>query len=299
MDFSKIASYSFDIQFLSHYFSGDKVYYKILLYTKEDDNIKLEFCERYSELRELHEKLKKDIKNKKNYPEFPPKKLIGNSEEKFLRHRQSSLQSYFRSILESSEFSQSKPVKLWIIDNFKKHYKLNNNNKDGLINKNSIDESNHKSILDGNNNKNNTANNLNKNIVVNSNTNICDNSDKNNNLSRQGKIKNLIKISADIIDNYYKQFIDLSEETHQIIGDEEIILKEKKYGNIITDLKLKSNLFDIPKGEDTNFNTLGVNTENLDTVKNEMKNKLDHIIKYMKSGIIEKFTLENIVTNLI
>ena len=165
MENNKLFSGTFDIQFLNHYFVGDKVYYKILLFSKDDDNLKVEFAERYSELRDLHDKFKKEVKNKKNYPEFPPKKLIGNSDEKFLSQRQSSLQSYFRTVLENKEFSQVKSIRMWICEVFKKNFKMasTNNNKNTSSNTNTNFNVNNSTVNTNNNNKNSIS--LNNNII--------------------------------------------------------------------------------------------------------------------------------------
>ncbi len=53
---------------------------------------------RFSELREIHNKLKK-INKKKNYPHFPPKKLFGNEDPIFIDQRSNALDAYFTTVL--------------------------------------------------------------------------------------------------------------------------------------------------------------------------------------------------------
>lgn len=103
------------------------VEYIINLICEKDSSINVEFKERYSNLKDLHESLKKEA-NSINFPKFPPKKLFGNLDEKFLNERKIKLQHYFNTILGSKDFSQLKTLNKWIETLIKKYNKTNKDN---------------------------------------------------------------------------------------------------------------------------------------------------------------------------
>ncbi len=95
------------------YIKRDHVDYLIRLICLEDDKINLEFLERYSVFKDLHESFRKEA-NSINFPKFPPKKIWWNTEEKFLNQRQTALEHYFNTILGSKEFNNLPSIKKWI-----------------------------------------------------------------------------------------------------------------------------------------------------------------------------------------
>ena len=104
------------------YLKGDYVQYQIRLICIEDNSINVEFLERFSNLKDLHESFKKEA-NSINFPKFPPKKFFGNSDEKFLNQRMTALEHYFNTILGSKEFSNLPSLKKWIDGLIKKYNK--------------------------------------------------------------------------------------------------------------------------------------------------------------------------------
>ena len=103
------------LQYIKWVNQGDYVEYYTKLFCNEDPDVNVEFRERYSSLRKLHESLKKET-NSINYPKFPDKKYFGNTEDKFLNRRFAELQSYFNTVLGSKDFSQLPTLKTWIKD---------------------------------------------------------------------------------------------------------------------------------------------------------------------------------------
>ena len=91
------------------------VEYTINISCENDSSINLEFKDRYSRLKDLHEAFKKEA-NSLNFPKFPPKKLFGNLDDKFLLERKIKLQHYFNTILGSKDFSKLKTLNKWIED---------------------------------------------------------------------------------------------------------------------------------------------------------------------------------------
>ena len=108
--------------------SQGHVEYIINLISEKDSSINVEFKERYSNLKDLHESLRKDA-NSINFPKFPPKKLFGNLDEKFLNERKIKLQHYFNTILGSRDFSQLTTLTKWIESLVKNHNKNKDNQK--------------------------------------------------------------------------------------------------------------------------------------------------------------------------
>lgn len=131
------------------------VEYIINLISEKDSSINVEFRERYSNLKDFHESLKKDA-NSINFPKFPPKKLFGNLDEKFLNERKIKLQHYFNTILGSRDFSQLTTLNKWI-ENLIKNY---NKNKDTQKQEGKIANA---------NDSNQSSNSVNKNLKLNQN----------------------------------------------------------------------------------------------------------------------------------
>jgi hypothetical protein len=118
------------------YVKGEFVQYLIRLVCIEDTSINLEFLERYSTLKDLHESFKKEA-NSINFPKFPPKKFFGSTDEKFLNQRMTALEHYFGTLLGSKEFSNLATLKKWIESIIKK---FNKNSTGELTKSSSKDE---------------------------------------------------------------------------------------------------------------------------------------------------------------
>lgn len=120
----EIKSKNYRLKFFK-YIKREYVDYVIRLICLEDEKINVEFLERYSALKDLHEILKKEA-NSINFPKFPPKKFFGNTDEKFLNQRQTALEHYFNTILGSKEFSSIPSLNKWIDTLIHKYNKVSN-----------------------------------------------------------------------------------------------------------------------------------------------------------------------------
>ena len=100
--------------------------YTINLSCENDSSINIDFRDRFSRLKDLHEAFRKEA-DSLNFPKFPPKKLFGNKEEKFLAERRIKLQHYFNTILGSKDFSKLKSLTNWIDELLRLHNKSNKN----------------------------------------------------------------------------------------------------------------------------------------------------------------------------
>ena len=111
-------------------------YIKVVGHSKKDDHIEyiinveknginFTFTERYSDLRNLSESMRK-FTNKATFPKFPPKKFFGGDDEKFLAKRQQELNTFFELISKDEEFSTLPPLIKFIKE---KNAKKDNNDK--------------------------------------------------------------------------------------------------------------------------------------------------------------------------
>ena len=105
---------------------GGYIEYTINLSCENDTEINFDFKDRFSNLNDLHTAFKKEA-NSINFPKFPPKKLWGNKEEKFLLERRIKLQHYFNTILGSKDFSKLISLTKWIDELLSLYYKPNKN----------------------------------------------------------------------------------------------------------------------------------------------------------------------------
>lgn len=116
------------IMISNHSKQSDHVEYLITLVSMSDSSFKVEFYERYSVLKTLHDALRKETTSS-SFPKFPPKKFFGSSDEKFLNQRQIELNTYFSSIFNNKDFCQLPSLKRWIEDALQKHSTSSNINQ--------------------------------------------------------------------------------------------------------------------------------------------------------------------------
>ena len=110
------------IKVVGHSKKDDHIEYIINV---EKDGINFTFTERYSDLRNLSESMRK-FTNKATFPKFPPKKFFGGEDEKFLAKRQQELNTFFELISKDEEFSTLPPLIKFIKE---KSAKKENNDK--------------------------------------------------------------------------------------------------------------------------------------------------------------------------
>jgi hypothetical protein len=113
------ASKNYRLYFINYKKKGDHVEYLVRLNCLEDSSMNVEFYERYSSLKDLHDLMRLET-DSANFPKYPPKKFF-NMDEKFLNQRQTALQHYFNTILCSKEFSQLPSLRNWVSGLIKKY----------------------------------------------------------------------------------------------------------------------------------------------------------------------------------
>jgi len=112
----------YNIKIIGHSRIDDHIEYII---NAENNGINFTFTERYSDLRNLSELMRKST-NKPTFPKFPPKKFFGGDDEKFLAKRQQELNVFFELISKDEEFSTLPPLIKFIKE---KSEKKENNGK--------------------------------------------------------------------------------------------------------------------------------------------------------------------------
>ena len=111
---------SYNIKVIGH---SKKDGHTIYVISVEKNGINFTFTERYSELRNLSESMRK-IVNKSTFPKFPPKKFFGGDDEKFLTKRQQELNTFFELISKDTEFSSLPQLIKFIKEKKEKNEKM-------------------------------------------------------------------------------------------------------------------------------------------------------------------------------
>ena len=111
---------SYNIKVIGH---SKKDGHTIYVISVEKNGINFTFTERYSELRNLSESMRKFV-NKSTFPKFPPKKFFGGDDEKFLTKRQQELNTFFELISKDTEFSSLPQLIKFIKEKKEKNEKM-------------------------------------------------------------------------------------------------------------------------------------------------------------------------------
>lgn len=271
---SKISESTFHIQFLKYTLEKGVALYSIDIICKEDESFLVSFKERYSILETFHDKFKKEASKIGNYPSFPEKKMFGNTDPEFLSKRLNSLQSYFSTIFKSKEFSNLKVVKDWIYEMFKVNYKPKEDKKvEQVIEKTPVEV---------------------KKQVVNNFTNDVE-KPKINNLEEKKKKFDFTMIKCnEIADEFCDKFINLHEDNQIQVDEEE--KREKKY--MQAPKIIKSQMFDLPKGNNGNFDLLGMEDNGLCFGKKFLSDKLEEWYSKIEQKIVTDLNSSNIIIKI-
>ena len=100
------------IRFMNHEIKQGTVYYTISvsdLTTKESWLT----TTRYSTLRDIHKNIKEIYRG--SLPDFPPKKIFGNTDETFISTRKKYLENYLMTILKNVNLNQVPPLKDFLL----------------------------------------------------------------------------------------------------------------------------------------------------------------------------------------
>ena len=233
------------------------------------EGIAFKVLKRYSELKTLHDLLKKET-NSNSFPKFPPKKFFGFANEEFINKRQQELNVFFEGICNSKEFSELKNFKAFV-ENCKKSVKdfikLDKEKKEEkkewvILKKRSSDKTMSTPFLE----KLKPQKSLTKRLS-------------------QDEIKQMENEFKNIINDITKKYISLDFEVELKPNQK----NEREYNKIINEKKnleneeIKEN---IEPGNDDNFNAVSGPDENFDNIEKEINEKMNEIINKKKE--IEK-----------
>ena len=222
-----------------------------------------EFYERYSNLKTLHDNLRKETSSQ-NFPKFPPKKFFGSTDEKFLNQRQTELNSYFEQIFNSNEFSQLPALKKWIDEALKKYAKEGTKIKENQI-------SNQHSI---------NPNIQPEKITIKKNNPINETNNK------------------AIIDDFNKKLIDLANYNYDDMREEDDKKAQEEYiqSGIFSEKDIEnSKLFQIESGDDSNYDLIGKNYDEYIKNENYIKKEMEDYINKISEDLQNYYQIDNLI----
>ena len=114
----------YKIKIINHSKIDNHTEYEISI---EKNGISFSFKERYSNLKNLNDLMRKATNNN-TFPKFPPKKFFGGEVEKFIIKRQQELNYYFDIICKNQEFSSLPPLIKFIEEKKQKYGSSNSSN---------------------------------------------------------------------------------------------------------------------------------------------------------------------------
>ena len=99
-----------------NFFGKKKVIYYAIIIKNEEDNTVWTINRRYKQFNELHKRILKSYESNQ-FPEFPPKKLCGNYENKFLMKRMKDLEFYLQKLVKKVNFKTFVPLQQFLLQN--------------------------------------------------------------------------------------------------------------------------------------------------------------------------------------
>ena len=244
----------YKVNVINHTKVNDHIEYVLSIENLQKGN-NFSFTERYTTLRNLYDLMKKEAASK-NFPPFPPSKLFGYEDEKFVVKREKELNTFFESISSDEKFSKLPSLINYIEENLKK------NPKKEKISSKKIQYS------------------------IKSKSNKLDFEPflKAKRLTQEEFKKKMLE-GKKIAEAYNQKFVNLNYDIKLNANEKD----EIKYINLISESQIlrkdnNDNLNQIEKGKDDNFNLIG----NLDN-DNEIINPTENIIKNIINQNIDKF----------
>ena len=229
----------YKIKIIGHIKIGTHIEYTISI---EKDGVIFTFSERYKNLKSLNDLMKKSTKNNA-FPKFPPKKLFGTEDENFIMKREKELNDYFEIISNHPEFSILPTLIKFIEDKKEKYLQINKENISKAIDTNKVKKENEKKS------EKDIKNNLKKSDV---------------------DYANVVKeFSSKFYDmnNYYDK--DMSNDNDGYV---------KYFENNTIDISIGSNTT-LDSGNENNFSYINKNDNTLESIENQIKEKISDLYK--------------------
>lgn len=120
----------YNISISSHRKTSSCVEYLVLI-TSTTLASPVSFYERYSSLKALNDLMYKEVRDKKTFPKFPPKKFFGSNDEAFVHQREKDLNMYFSSL---SALPTINAFQIWISEKIKKYSSENEKKETASVN---------------------------------------------------------------------------------------------------------------------------------------------------------------------
>ena len=214
----------------------------------EKKEVNFIFSERYKILKLLNDSMKNCTKNN-TFPKFPPKKLFGKEDEKFILKREKELNDYFEIISNHPEFSNLPPLIKFIEEKKEKYFQINktNNSKE---------------------------------------TNDINKAKKENEKKPEKDLKNNLKKAdidyANVVKKFSLKFFDMNTYYDKdMINDNDLYVKYFENNKI--DISIDSNTTSLDSGNENNFSYINKNDNILESIENQIKGKMESISDLYKS----------------
>ena len=95
-------------KFLDAVNENGTIFYNIQVHTKGEDLEIISFRSRYSDLREIHDRLYTTHRN--DLPNFPEKKLLGSTKPDFVEKRKKELENYYNTVAKTLDIDKLKEL---------------------------------------------------------------------------------------------------------------------------------------------------------------------------------------------
>ena len=232
----------------------------------ENDKISFLFSERYSNLKKLNDIMKNESKNNKDFPKFPPKKFFGSEDEKFLQKRQQGINLFFEILCKNPNFSKL-PLFIKYIEEKKQKFYVEKEKKDIRP---PLDQSTQ------------TTENISQ-----------DSSQEGTIVMTDNDIKNNDEDFDKIVNEFSKKFYNINS-----IYEKDIIDNNNSFVKFFKNNKIESQEnTNLSPSDDNNFDFIGKNNGNFETIEILNKKKLDEVVNILKL-VEEKYDINGIIINI-
>lgn len=290
---------SFRVQIMKYSKDQGYVVYHMKVFSVDDNSFHIE--DRYRNMRTLWEEIKGDTVNADKIPDFPPKKWFGSKSKDFLETRQTALQNFFNTLLDSPD----KTIFNHIMRYFKKLAK-NREASDALLN---IEEASSKrkdtySASKGEEKKAETKPQKKPSPQKNEEQKTSKSNPRRENYQDNKKVvtsKDYSESCTKIVENFNKKLIDLGLTGADAIQD--IMAKGQNYAKHFKESSLNSKfhyetkLLDIPEGDDKNLALLDNPDEDAEAQNDEaneaLQKRLTHLTSMLGKNQYEQFLSMN------
>ena len=221
--------------------------------------------EKYLNLRNLYESMKKEFKGK-NFPQFPPNKLFGYEEENFVIQRAKDLNKFFQEINNNTNYNILPSYKNFLYLNIRRNSINNKNTKNPEINVVKLKISNKRMKM--------------RSKLFNNKFTEYEVTDKNKRMNEE-EFNNMKKEFLQIVKKTGEKFVNINYDI-EINKNEKT---EKKYDNLfnLNKEEMISNEMIHINGDNNNFDLIGKNEDYIQTAENNINSYIKRSSEIFKS----------------